>query len=158
MLAGDSAAFFSRKLAPLGAALTNTPLDMSPETMSPEDEHYAAGCFLLRAIAANDAKAMAQLLKERPSLNNFADHDRRTPLHVAASTSKASRQRLGSSNPWLDPRFRLQFYPLDDQWRIMQWSYFGFDSPKSDAFVCTTYCRQIVCMAHPVMLAVCRVY
>ena len=47
-------------------------------------QEFAMGCSLLHKIALGvDASQLEQLLQDRPSLVNFRDYDRRSPLHVA---------------------------------------------------------------------------
>jgi ankyrin repeat protein len=54
-------------------------------------QEFAMGCHFLHQVALGmPLSVLAAILRERPSLVNFRDYDRRSPLHVAASEGHLS--------------------------------------------------------------------
>jgi hypothetical protein len=49
------------------------------------EEEFLRGCKLLCACSSNDFARVKAMIEETPALTGFADYDRRTALHVAAS-------------------------------------------------------------------------
>ena len=54
-----------------------------------EREYFVSGCLLLLDCARSDLERVHATVKESPTLVNFWDYDRRTPLHVASSEGRA---------------------------------------------------------------------
>ena len=54
-----------------------------------EREYFVSGCLLLLDCARGDLERVHAVVKDSPTLVNFWDYDRRTPLHVASSEGRA---------------------------------------------------------------------
>ena len=54
-----------------------------------EREYFVSGCLLLLDCARGDLERVHATVKDSPTLVNFWDYDRRTPLHVASSEGRA---------------------------------------------------------------------
>ena len=60
--------------------------DLCRKHMDLPAQEFAMGCSFLHQIALGIPLAdLASIVHDRPSLINFRDYDRRTPLHIAAS-------------------------------------------------------------------------
>ena len=92
---------------------------LAPSSLATANEdQFATGCIVLLATARNDLVRMAQLLDATPSLVNFSDYDRRTPLHVAASEGHlTAAMELVRRGGLLNRSDRWGGSPLDDAMR-----------------------------------------
>ena len=91
---------------------------VSPVHGSFSNEEFAQGCMLLRACGDGDLEKVQETLEQSPSLLNFADYDRRTALHVAASDGHLALVELllkKGANPNRSDRWGGS--PLDDSQR-----------------------------------------
>ena len=82
------------------------------------DEEFARGCAMLRACALGDKHKLQTFITEKKELLAFADYDRRTALHVAASEGHVQLVNLlldAGANPNRSDRWGGS--PLDDAQR-----------------------------------------
>jgi len=70
-------------------------------------EEFVNGCLLLHKIASGTSDDAIAILEAMPSLSNFCDYDRRTPLHVAASEGHIDLCRI------LVDRYSAKINPID---------------------------------------------
>jgi len=81
-------------------------------------EEFAMGCSVLHQAALGNKVVLKTNLLERPSLANFRDYDRRTPLHIAASEGQLDIcQFLVSKGARINRVDRWGGSPLDDAHR-----------------------------------------
>jgi ankyrin repeat protein len=80
---------------------------------------FAMGCHFLHQVALGmPIDALASILHDRPSLVNFRDYDRRSPLHVAASEGHlAICEFLVANGAVINRSDRWGGSPLDDAHR-----------------------------------------
>ena len=77
---------------------------LAPSSLATANEdQFATGCIVLLATARNDLVRMAQLLDATPSLVNFSDYDRRTPLHAACRGPPDRRDGAGAARRAAQP-------------------------------------------------------
>lgn len=72
----------SLKLVDFGCACSH---DLGRKDMLLPAQEFAMGCSFLHQVALGNQFEMQRILLDRPSLVNFRDYDKRTPLHIAAS-------------------------------------------------------------------------
>ena len=70
------------KVVDFGCACTH---DLARKDLQLPAQEFAAGCSFLHQVALGNQFELQRILQERPSLVNFRDYDKRTPLHIAAS-------------------------------------------------------------------------
>lgn len=82
-------------------------------------QEFAMGCSFLHQVALGiDASVLKKILDDRPSLVNFRDYDRRTPLHIAASEGYTETCRfLVEKGAKINRSDRWGGSPLDDAHR-----------------------------------------
>jgi len=93
--------------------------DFCRKHMDLPTQEFASGCSFLHQIALGIAPSELEvILQERPTLVNFRDYDRRTPLHVAASEGHAEICRfLVEKGAHVNRSDRWGGSPLDDAHR-----------------------------------------
>ena len=81
-----SASFSTKELHRKYALEVDSMDDLCRKHMDLPAQEFAMGCSFLHQIALGIPLAdLASIVHDRPSLINFRDYDRRTPLHIAAS-------------------------------------------------------------------------
>lgn len=80
---------------------------------------FAMGCSILHQIALGISPSLLEpILKDMPSMVNFRDYDRRTPLHIAASEGHAELcELLLNYGAKINRSDRWGGSPLDDAYR-----------------------------------------
>ena len=93
--------------------------DLCRKHMDLPAQDFAMGCGFLHQIALGvPAKEIDELLTEVPSLINFRDYDRRTPLHIAASEGHLEICKLLlEKGAMINRSDRWGMAPLDDAHR-----------------------------------------
>jgi adenylate kinase len=92
--------------------------DLCRKHMELPAQEFAMGCSILYQVALGNQSELEKILKERPTLVNFRDYDRRTALHVAASEGYADIcQFLVQSGARINRSDRWGGSPLDDAHR-----------------------------------------
>ena len=62
--------------------------ELCTKHMQIPEEDFAQGCRFLHQIGLGKYGEVERIVSKQPSIVNFRDYDRRTPLHIAASEGK----------------------------------------------------------------------
>jgi serine/threonine protein kinase len=105
----------SLKLVDFGCTCTH---DMGRKELQLPAEEFALGCKVLHQAALGNQFELQRILLEQPTLVNFRDYDKRTPLHIAASEGHLDLCRyLVERGAIINRQDRWGGTPMDDAHR-----------------------------------------
>lgn len=103
------------KVVDFGCACSH---DLSRKELHLPAEEFAMGCSFLHQVALGNQFEMEKMMQAKPSLVNFRDYDKRTPLHLAASEGHLDICRfLVGRGAQINRSDRWGGSPLDDAHR-----------------------------------------
>lgn len=89
--------------------------ELCTKHMQIPEEDFAEGCRFLHQIGLGKYGEVERIVSKQPSIVNFRDYDRRTPLHIAASEGKLGLcQLLVENGARINRSDRWSNSPLDD--------------------------------------------
>jgi ankyrin repeat protein len=89
--------------------------ELCTKHMQIPEEDFAEGCRFLHQIGLGKYGEVEKIVSKHPSIVNFRDYDRRTPLHIAASEGKLGLcQLLVENGARINRSDRWSNSPLDD--------------------------------------------
>lgn len=89
--------------------------ELCTKHMQIPEEDFAEGCRFLHQIGLGKYGEVERIVSKQPSIVNFRDYDRRTPLHIAASEGKLGLcQLLVEKGARINRSDRWSNSPLDD--------------------------------------------